>query len=365
MKKFVTIFPELENIHLIKDVGMIPYVMQKEYAYQSYIAAYYNEKLNYITTEVNDLKIIKINKIFKKSFFNVALFLIKNSKNIDVINIFHMGLASLLWIILYKALNNKGRVYLKLDTNINVCQKLMNRCWYSHIAIQAMKLCNIVSAETADVTNFLNVKFKLNIKHLANGVLSKKIKFNINKKEKLITTVARLGSEPKNSFLLLDVFCEATKYINSEWKLLLIGPCTEKFKTYAFEKIKRLHLENRIKLLGNIENRNILFDLLEKSYIFTMPSKWEGFSLAAVEAVSCANYLVASDLQCFKELTDNGSFGTLFKNNDYNDYLEKLIQVCIKIENAYSIDYDAFQKYIKENFTWESICKEINSQIIS
>ena len=46
-KRFLTLFPELENVHLMKDVGMIPYIMHKEFGYDSYIASYCSRKLEY------------------------------------------------------------------------------------------------------------------------------------------------------------------------------------------------------------------------------------------------------------------------------------------------------------------------------
>ena len=45
-KRFLTLFPELENVHLMKDVGMIPYIMHKEFGYDSYIASYCSRNWN-------------------------------------------------------------------------------------------------------------------------------------------------------------------------------------------------------------------------------------------------------------------------------------------------------------------------------
>ena len=47
-KKFLTIFPLTENVHLTKDVVMIPYVLYKEFGYESTIATYKNNNTNYI-----------------------------------------------------------------------------------------------------------------------------------------------------------------------------------------------------------------------------------------------------------------------------------------------------------------------------
>ena len=49
MKKirFTTMFPLIENIHLVKDVGMIPYSMKKYFNYDSSIVTYKNLEYKY------------------------------------------------------------------------------------------------------------------------------------------------------------------------------------------------------------------------------------------------------------------------------------------------------------------------------
>ena len=77
IKTFVTIFPHTENIHLIKDVGMIPYILQKHHDFDSYIATYNNGNYQFLDTEVKGLKIRFIKKIFRKDFFNILFFIVE------------------------------------------------------------------------------------------------------------------------------------------------------------------------------------------------------------------------------------------------------------------------------------------------
>src|SRR6476620_5530988 len=78
MKKFLTLFPYTENVHLIKDVGMIPYVLHKEYGYESTIASFQNGEYPYLEDDVKGLKQTFIKKIFKKDKFNVYWFILTN-----------------------------------------------------------------------------------------------------------------------------------------------------------------------------------------------------------------------------------------------------------------------------------------------
>lgn len=40
---YVVLFPECKNVHLIKDVGMIPYSLHKNFGIKTAIATYQNE----------------------------------------------------------------------------------------------------------------------------------------------------------------------------------------------------------------------------------------------------------------------------------------------------------------------------------
>lgn len=63
--------------------------------------------------------------------------------------------------------------------------------------------------------------------------------------------------------------------------------------------IARLDLGDRVKLLGRVDD---VAGLLKRADVFFMPSKWEGFGMAAVEAMNAGLPLVASDVQGLKEV---------------------------------------------------------------
>ena len=67
MPKFLTIFPNAENVHLIKDVGMIPYTLHREYGYDSTIASYKNGVYPYYETEVKGITQVFISKKFNNN----------------------------------------------------------------------------------------------------------------------------------------------------------------------------------------------------------------------------------------------------------------------------------------------------------
>jgi hypothetical protein len=104
-RRFITIFPPIENIHLIKDVGMYPYSMQKYCDFESGIAINYGQEYPYLSQELKGLKSYVLPSIFKNSVNNCFLWLMCNAKKIDVLNLFHQVKHTRISIALYKRLN--------------------------------------------------------------------------------------------------------------------------------------------------------------------------------------------------------------------------------------------------------------------
>lgn len=363
-KRFVTLFPELENVHLMKDVGLVPYVMFKEFGYDSYIASYRSDKLEYLKTNVKGLKILGIEKYSKKAVVNVSIFLLRYAKRIDILNIFHMSRASMVWIGLYKFLNKSGKVYLKLDTNLQEASNEIADGISFHFIKRNICKCDLITSETEDVKNLLEKTFFCNIIHLSNGVLESDIYFPMEKKEKIIMTSGRLGTSQKNTEMLIEAFAGAVQNISEKWILLLVGSMTEEFKKYVKKKIRESHLTKRIILYGYVGNREELASLYSKCTIFTMPSKWEGFPLSAVEAAARGDYLLASDLPCFIEITDYGKYGTVFENGNLEAYVKSMTEICSCIDNGnWNVDYSGMEKHVRKNYSWERICRKINDEL--
>src|ERR1700744_2775697 len=117
-KRFVTSFPICENVHLTKDLGQIPYFLYKKHGYDSSIVCYKNSPhYDNINTEVKGLNIEFIENTGRSSFLEkgVLKYIQKNARQIDVLNLYIFSKFSVVYGILYKMLNPKGILYLKLD----------------------------------------------------------------------------------------------------------------------------------------------------------------------------------------------------------------------------------------------------------
>lgn len=363
---FVTLFPNLENVHLIKDVGMIPYVMYKDYGYDAYVAGYGGADYSYFKTDVIGLKWLELKRRCNSNLINGILFLIKYARKIDVLNLYHYQVTSFVWTVTYKMLNPKGKVFLKLDINTESGKKMTMKKgsvkWL--LTKYVLGLCKIVSCESVEFQSYTKGLWPIRLTHLTNGVLKKDI-CPEQSKEKIIMTVGRLGTKEKATERLIEAFENAIKDISNDWKLYLVGSMTDNFKEYLTEKIQNNEgLKSRTVVAGEINDRKKLAELYRKCVIFSMPSVHEGFSLATIEALAKGCYLLLSDLQSFREISMNEKYGRLFEKDDMDSFTNAMIQTCQKYEREGSlINYRELQEDMQKYSSWESICEKLDAEI--
>ena len=102
------------------------------------------------------------------------------------------------------------------------------------------------------------------------------------------------------------------KYIDI--KLAIIGDGEEKKKLEKL--IIQLKLEDKIKLIESQEN---IYNYLSKSHFYISTSKWEGSSLAMIDAAYVGIPILCSDCPSGrKEFINNDERGYIFNSNDKN-----------------------------------------------
>lgn len=105
----------------------------------------------------------------------------------------------------------------------------------------------------------------------------------------LIGNVARLSYQ-KNQELLLNIYAEYIKK-NRNSKLILVGDGEDRSKLKNI--VKELNLTEWVIFTGNVSNVN---DYLMAMDIFCLTSRWEGFGVSMIEAVTAGVVVVAPAL---------------------------------------------------------------------
>lgn len=197
---------------------------------------------------------------------------------------------------------------------------------------------------------FGNKKYNKNEIYILNNAIDlEKFKYNeqirLDKRKELDLSedtfvIGHVGRfvEQKNHSFLIDVFNEVHKK-NAKSVLMLIGqgPLVSEIK----DKVKKLHLEDNVLFLGQREDTNELYQVMD---LFFFPSLYEGLGIVMIEAQCAGLPCVAStEVPKIAQISKNVVFIDLkknvkewlkyckYKNND-RKHLSKLIE-----ESEYNI----------------------------
>ena len=119
------------------------------------------------------------------------------------------------------------------------------------------------------------------------------------------------------------------KLNNKNIKYLIAG--RGPLESYLKEEIKKLGLENQVKLLGY---RKDIYELNKISDIFVFPSKREGLSVALMEAMVCQLLIACSNIRGNRDLIEKYKNGILLENK-IESYIEGLLLLNKNLEKKY------------------------------
>lgn len=356
---FVTLFPNCPNIGLIKDVGQIPYGLQSYGFYCKLASSEIDTEGDYIKDY--PLPIDRIQKITSNETINGILYLFKNAKNIDVINVYHVRRQTYIWSKIYKWLNPKGCIYLKLDIDFVTEEKIKTDNKYLRLFQKLTQIADFISGESDVVVELVQKYSKKQITVIPNGYAGiGKVENLTAMKENTFLTVGRIGTQQKATEVLLSAFSIIAK--NCDWNLKVVGPVEEEFKAKIEEFYQNYpELQERVEFVGNIRNRNTLYEEYRKAKIFILPSRWESFAIVLVEATACGCYIIATEkVPSARTITQNETYGKIVPVDDASALASAMITA-----TKQEIRAEEICTYANEKFAWNSICKHIAKNIMT
>lgn len=178
-----------------------------------------------------------------------------------------------------------------------------------------------------------------------------------SQKNNRIITAGRLEYE-KGFDRIIEIFNDS--FIrDSNWRLDIYGDGRQKEE--LIKMIEKYDLEDIIKIHPFT---NKIKEEFLKSCIYVLPSRTEAFSVVLLEAMECGLPCVSFDLSGPREIIKNGEDGFIVKENNNNDFREKL-----KILMSNHELRDLYSKNAKENvkrfdikniaIKWEELFNEI------
>jgi GalNAc-alpha-(1->4)-GalNAc-alpha-(1->3)-diNAcBac-PP-undecaprenol alpha-1,4-N-acetyl-D-galactosaminyltransferase len=177
----------------------------------------------------------------------------------------------------------------------------------------------------------------------------------VNKqRKKRIVTVGRLSKE-KGHEVLIKAF---SKLDYDDWELHIVGDGNKKEELQ--EMVKQLNIEDRVLFYGH---KKELSTILEQASIFVLPSFYEGFPNALVEAMSVPLTCVASDCVAGPaEIIQDGVNGFLFPPGDVEALAVILNRLILKPEVLPNIEREAYK--IREILNFDRIALQFQNTVL-
>ena len=362
--KYVTIFPECGPVHLKKDVGMLPFALGKYCGYDYSIICYDNCAFD--NKDIDKFHLITISQK-NSDVVDFAKYIYIHAKEIDILNLYHItSRRNLLWILIYKLINPKGKIHMKLDADYRMVDlvdfnpKNLKGKLKKYILKEKVDLYTV---ESEMMKNILEEKWKIEMKVIPNGIYREGeiSPAKSNDKQKIFLTVGRLGTEQKATEDILTAFNMIKDETN--WKLVLVGSIEDKFQKYIENYfIINPELKNRVVFTDNISDLDELTQLYKKASVFVLPSRWESFAIVLLEALECGEYLLVSDqIPSANDIGNRGKYMEIVPAGNVDLLAKKMLDCSRKIIS----DKEMYEMYhwIHDNFTWESIVKNLDIYI--
>lgn len=352
----------LENVQLMKDRIVIPYVCYRHFGSSMVIVTQKNGEYPYLDY-FQGISLYFLSCSGEQQHIQAAAQYVERSyADIDILFLFGARLEYIELANLYKTLNPKGIIYLKLDANAGWMNALpLENKKYSAFLYKA----DIVSCESRRLQSFLYKKWKRRIEYIPNGIYypfyPAMRECVYEEKENIILTVGRIGSAQKDSHVLLYAFALAFPYFREPWELVMAGSVTPEFQNLFDAFCQEFpEIAAHIRLPGQITDKERLCGYYQKARIFALTSQMEGCPNVFAEAAGFGCTVITTNIDAAGDMTDNGRLGRIVDAfGDIPAYAKALSELCADKAYLERNFYD-MRTYIEEYFNDDHIAERLH-----
>jgi len=163
-----------------------------------------------------------------------------------------------------------------------------------------------------------------NIYLVPNFVNSKEYLYPKNTDEFIVTFMSRIHEQKG-----IDILIEVIKRVldkNRDIKFYIAGSGDKKYEE-MLKSLESKYPEN-IKYFGFVDE-NTKKEILSKSSLFFIPSRFEGFPIAVVESLVSGSPFLGSNIVAFRDLLNlyDKSFGWIEKNYNPEAFVNKILEI--------------------------------------
>ncbi len=339
------------DAQLVKDCGAISYLLGRNHSCDvSMVGARQGDYPNLKYVQGLKLEFLPDDTLQSKLDY-----LLKEAGEIDGLLLYGTYTGYLPLADVYKSTNPKGRIYLALDANSFWMDRIQ---WAEPEFCRLLDHCDVIGASGRVLQRHLNEKWPWLIEYIPNGFFNftgMDMTFSYEKKKNVILTVGRLGTAQKATDVLLEAFAAIAEQI-PDWNLHLAGTVEKEwgdgYLKHFWERFPQLR--NRICFLGQISDREVLYQEYLGSKIFALPSKYEGGCPNVIaEALYAGDAIAITKIDEYRDAIGNGSCGLAVEAGDIEGFAGILLQLC-RSEDLEKTCRCAHE-YVKEAFDMERI----------
>jgi glycosyltransferase involved in cell wall biosynthesis len=257
----------------------------------------------------------------------------------------------------YRKLRPDGKVYCGLDMNSHWMRRVD---WGHETVTRFAAQCDVIATSGRFIRDELNrnplVSFPCH--WFANGFFNPSgalPEADAKRKENVIITIGRIGTEQKNNEELMTAFARVANWLPG-WTVKFIGPVDsriEPYREYYFKE--RPDLKDRVIFTGAVNDKGELYDEYAKAKIFALTSIIEGGTPNVyAEALFHGCMFVTSDIDAADDITNYGQLGKKYKLGDVEALADILVEMCNKA------DKKAFEKHIPKALKYARRCYDWN-----
>jgi glycosyltransferase involved in cell wall biosynthesis len=186
-------------------------------------------------------------------------------------------------------------------------------------------------------------------------------RWNINKDDKIILTVARLSKSEqyKGYDKVIIALSHLLNFPTSQlpnFKYILVGSGDDLPRIKSL--IRELHLEDYVILPGFVSDDE-LPDYYNLCDVFVMPSKKEGFGIVFLEALAYGKPVIAGNKDGSRDALLDGKLGILIDPDNVDELAEAIINVLEGKVEPRLLDPDYLKVTVLEHFGFDKFSKRV------
>jgi len=185
-----------------------------------------------------------------------------------------------------------------------------------------------------------------------------KRKYNIPEDKRIILYLARID-RIKGIDILIKAYAYLIKKMNLKDSVLVIAGPDEGYLNEANSLVRRLSISSYVLFTGPLYDRDKLEALVDTN-IYVLPSRYETFPMAVLEASACGKPIVASKVGGLKELIIDGETGLLFEAGNVIQLAKAIHFLVNECKKAEEMGLKG-RRLVKEKFAIERVVDKLET----